>query len=130
MSRRRIDHHQVLDVLRQVASEFPDRVDHRSGLRRARYVEHGEPHCLVAVVMARLGTPVGQIAELDRQRPDGTVRIDTSNHPAVRRFTPVARELLGRVQRLQDSGVPWGEAVARVTNPHSYRNCSWLGGRR
>lgn len=118
----------VLDTLRDVTSEQPDRVDERHRLRTARYVVHGQPHCLVAVVLDRLGVSTGAIAQLDRQRRPGesSIQLSKGRHPITRRFTPGALALLDRAQELQDSGLSWGTVYEWVTNRYSARNDPWL----
>lgn len=126
----KIDVPEVLDVLRQVAAERPDHVDERSTVCGAvvpRYVVHGEPQCLVAVVLVRLGISPRAVAQLDRQRRSGeaSIRFAYSDQPIARRFTRSARALLDRVQALQDGGWSWGQTVQQVTYP-GYRNHAWL----
>lgn len=126
----KIDAPRIVQVLQQITVEDPDHVDDRAQGRRGgpRYVVHGQPHCLVAVVLDRLGVSTGAIAQLDRQRRpgEGSIQFSKGRHPITRRFTPGALALLDRVQELQDAGLAWGEVYQRVTTRYSARNDPWL----
>lgn len=102
---------QIVATLRAVAAEFPEQRDPRSDRRLPpRYVEHGKPVCLVAVVLHRLGYSVSMIRQLDREGPSsktastGGVHFAASRNRMLRRLDPVGRELLDEVQRQQDRG--------------------------
>lgn len=58
----------VVRVLEDLAEQFPDRVDERHRPKTTRYVVHGQPYWLVAVVMYRLGI---SIAGSTRSAPVG-----------------------------------------------------------
>ncbi|TDC02660.1 hypothetical protein E1091_00215 [Micromonospora fluostatini] len=100
--------------LERVAAERPDHRDGRAANRQpCRYLTGGEPSCLVALVLHRLGVSVGVLRALDHEvgRRGAGVRINESRHPALRRVEPAALALLAYVQRMQDSGHTWGQAV-------------------
>lgn len=114
---RRIDVPLVRIVLEQIAAEEPEHRDGRitDGLC-ARYIHQGQPNCFVARVLDRLGFSIGVLKALDAKLPIGEmvhtgVRIEESDHPALRRLTPNARQLLAFVQRQQDRGWAWGKIV-------------------
>lgn len=113
VARRRITVSTVRDAMRAVIDEYPRRTDRRAkdGLP-ARYIDRGQPNCLVALVLNRLGISVGVLKALDAEHPTGElvdagVTIAESRHPALRRIDPVARQLLQHVQDLQDRGMRW-----------------------
>lgn len=110
MSRRSRD--DVLAVLEQIVADDPGRLDQRIvGGAAPRYIHHGEPICLVAVALRRLGVSVASLRLLDREAHGRPTGLATSCHPAVGRLTREARELLDQCQKLQDSGHTWSSAV-------------------
>ena len=119
----------VIDTLRALAEELPDKVDPRVGRGLPpRYVEHGEPVCLVAVLLHRLGYSVGHLKQLNREGPQaaqastGGVVLGRSRNPLLRRIDPVARDLLDAVQAKQDRGgwYTWRRAVDETLTPSDY----------
>lgn len=123
--RRRIGVEDVRTVLNQIANEFPSRRDRRAedGLP-ARYIDRGQPNCLVAMVLTRLGFSMGVLKALDQEYPVGElfhpgVRVVESRHAALKKIAPSARALLQYVQDAQDAGQPWGKIIrdAFSTNP-------------
>lgn len=120
---------EVTRTLRALAEEHPDKVDERAEQRRpARYVHHGQAICLVAVVLHRLGVPITQLKQLDREGcQDSTtssagIQLAKSHHPAIRRIDPVARKLLDHVQRQQDRGgwFSWGRVIEEALEITSF----------
>ncbi len=119
----------VIDTLQALAEEFPDKVDPRvdRGLP-PRYVEHGEPVCLVAVLLHRLGYSVEHLKQLNRegsqaaQASSGGVVFGRSRNPLLRRISPVARNLLDAVQAKQDRGgyYTWKRVVAETLTPSDF----------
>ncbi|GAA3751466.1 hypothetical protein [Micromonospora maritima] len=104
----------VRRALEQLAAERPDHRDPRPAQGQPpRYVTNGEPACLVAHVLHRLGMSVGALRELDREpgRFGAGVRIRDSRHPALRVMSRPALDLLAYVQFVQDAGFAWGAAV-------------------
>lgn len=102
----------VLDVLDAVANDHPDRIDRRpAGDLPPRYIDHGDPACLVALVMNRLGVSIGVLRAMDREN----VRIAHSRHPVRRRFTADAWGLLAALQWDNDRAwSTWGAIRDRL----------------
>lgn len=112
--------HDVTTAVDSVTAEQPDRVDARVGRDLApRYVEHGRPCCLVAEVLTRLGVRIGVLKDLDVESGPGGggVRLHLSRHPMLKRFDPVALELLAEVQHQQDLGRSWREVADVLLKP-------------
>jgi hypothetical protein len=109
---------QVKEMLAKVADERGDVVDQRVERNLApRYVEHGQPCCLVAVVLYRLGFTVAQLRQLDTEAgtTGGGIIFAQSRHPLLKRIAPLARDLLDYVQRDQDCpGQPWSTVADRA----------------
>lgn len=135
---RRIGLDAVREVLREVAAAHPQRVDPR--VRRGlapRYCEHGQPACLVAVVLARLGWTPRQLRQLDREdlTPSagsvGGIQLAGSRHPLVRRIDPIALRMLDEVQRQQDRGgwFTWSRVVAAVLQEDDHGRYQRASGR-
>ncbi|QIZ37829.1 hypothetical protein [Saccharopolyspora sp. ASAGF58] len=106
--------------LRAIAAESPERVDPRIGRGLApRYVENGQPACLVAEVLAWLGWSIEQLKQLDREGPrdsgrsQGGVRLAKSRHKALRCIEPQGLTALAAVQDQQDrcGWWNWGHVV-------------------
>ncbi len=123
----------VLRVLKAVVAEDPGRRDTyiQDGHHNARYVVDGAPNCLVAVALHRMGASLGVLRQLDREvhGRGGTntgVLLGATRHLFRLRFTPAAWELLASVQRHQDAGMKWADAVAQSVAP----TISWLDQRR
>lgn len=135
----RVDVRAVRTALDTVAARHPYRKDRRAkdGLP-PRYIDQGQPNCLVAMVLVELGFPPTLLRELDRELPVGTlhreaVDIAESRHPALRRMDPLARQLLQWCQRRQDSGCIWqyiAEEAFKIngwtTTKHNLRRKPWL----
>jgi hypothetical protein len=114
MSKKKIDACQVMDTLRTLAAEQPDRVDRRadSGVLVPKYVEYGLPSCIAAQVMYDLGISMGMIKQLDRELSGtGGIILRLSDSLMRRRFTPAAWGLLDYVQRRNDWGMTWGRIM-------------------
>lgn len=112
---------QVRAVLEEIAATEPDRRDRRAGLLPPRYVDQGQPNCLVALVLERLGISLGVLRQLDQEHPTGEivhagVRVAESRNPSLRRFDRAALDLLDHVQRQQDAGRTWGSIVCDAFN--------------
>lgn len=133
---RRITVGVVQEAMREVVQANPARADRRpvNGLR-PRYVEKGEPTCLVAMILAKLGYSTGVLKALDQEHPVGElcaagVRVQESRHPALRKIDPLARMLLQYVQDKQDSGYRWDQIMraAFSTGPFGLdrRRKPWL----
>lgn len=109
--------------LAQIVAQDPGRVDERPELELPpRYVTNGEPACLVARLLTRLGYSLGILRDLDREYARGElrnagVRIAESRHPALRRLDPDARALLEYLQRGQDAGLSWGTIAHKAFAP-------------
>jgi hypothetical protein len=115
---------QVKQALREVAEEQTGQVDARVERNLApRYVEHGQPCCLVAVVLHRLGFSVAQLKQLDAEpgRQGGGVVFGQSRHPLMRRISADARQLLDYVQVRQDRGWDnWQDIIDRALQRDRY----------
>lgn len=131
---KKIDVAQVRVVLERIAATEPGRRDRRAGVLPARYLDQGQPNCLVALVLHDLGISIGVLRALDREYPTGEiihagVRVVESRNPALRRFTPNALKLLDYVQRRQDDGQPWGALIKQALTPDRF-TAPWLSRRR
>lgn len=115
---------QVKELLAKVAEEQPERADARVERNLApRYVEHGEPCCLVAVVLHEAGFTVPQLRQLDTEPGNvaGGVVFAQSRHPLVKRIAPGARRLLDYLQRRQDQGrESWADLADRALQRGKY----------
>lgn len=125
---------QVKATLAAVAAEQSDHMDARVDRKLApRYVEHGQPCCLAAVILHRLGFTIAQLRQLDTEpgTSGGGVILDQSRHPLLRRVAPEARALLAYVQKRQDSGrETWAEIADRALQrgryaPDQQRQCGY-----
>ena len=126
-TRRRITVTAVREVLEEIARDYPWRQDRRvTDERPVRYVDFGQPSCLVAHVLIRLGYSVGVLRALDAEHRTGElfraggVKVAESRHPALRRIDPTARRLLQYVQDQQDRGEAWGRIVAAAFRPSRF----------
>lgn len=110
---------EIRTILDTVTAERPDHIDRRpnAGLT-PRFIDHGQPACLVGVILARLGVSTGLLRALDR---DGA-RLDEIEHPLRRRFTPEAWALLAYLQHGNDGATSWQEVRRRAFRPDPY----WL----
>lgn len=94
------------------------------------YTDGEKPSCIVGHVLFRAGTPLNVLKAIDF---GGVVDEDGELHTGSLADTNIwedevqswlnangivlseaAMDILGRVQRMQDDGVPWGKAVKRV----------------
>ena len=100
--------------VKKVAAEQPDKVYEKPGDTCA-YEFDGKPSCLVGHAMFRLGVPLDVIRLCDNH---GAIEHALDEVPT--EFDEsgdeerVYRALLGWAQGAQDSGKPWGEAVAEA----------------
>lgn len=120
MTRARYDVKDVHDVLDKVVADNPERVDRRAGDGLPpRYVEDGQPNCLVAELLHRMGVSIGVLKQLDREagRFGAGIMLKMSEHAIRRRFTPAAWELLYYLQRQNDGGASWGKAYEAAFGP-------------
>jgi hypothetical protein len=126
--KRRFDVATVYATLARVSGEDPERRDVYAATQghSARYVVDGAPNCLVAVALAELGCSRGVLRALDREgttpedRKTAGVILTASRHLYLRRFTPAALALLASVQRHQDTGRTWSEALALSCAPKAH----------
>jgi hypothetical protein len=123
-------------ALLEVVEEEPERRDRRAedGLC-ARYMDQGQPNCLVAKVLLRLGYSTGVLRQLDREFPTGElchagVRVVESRHPALRRIEPAALKLLQYVQDQQDRGHEWGAIVGDAFRRNRFFSDRWYRERK
>jgi hypothetical protein len=119
MGRKRITLDQVIEAMDGVVDGYPQGADarvSRSGSLGGRYVEHGEPCCLVGVILIRFGASVATLKDLDREDEE----IKDSAHPYWKRFDPVALELLSYLQRQNDGGASWELARERAFTANKY----------
>lgn len=135
----KIDVDQVRTAMNEVVFTAPGHVDRRAeNTLPARYVEHGEPVCLVAKILMKLGYSIGVLKELDREYPMGEivhagVLIGSSRHPALRKIQPEAIALLQFLQDRQDRGWTWSQIALKAFEPKGLmlakfdqRNRPWL----
>lgn len=110
---------EVRVILDTVAAERPDHVDRRpEGGLTPRFIDHGQPACLVGVILAELGVSTGLLRALDREGK----ALDASEHPLRRRFTPEAWALLAHLQHGNDGALTWSQARVQAFRPDPY----WL----
>lgn len=129
-SLRRYDVPTIHATLTRLVEQDPDRRDNylADGHTTARYVVNGAPNCLVAVVLADLGCSINVLKALDREartdrdKKNGGVQLLASRNPWLLRIRPEARALLASVQRHQDLGMTWAEALTKSVSP----SISWL----
>lgn len=129
-SPRRYDVSTIYAVLARLVEYDPDSRDDylADGHDTARYVVNGAPNCLVAVVLAELGCSINVLKALDREthtdrdKTNGGIQLLASRNPWLLRIRPEARALLASVQRHQDLGMTWLQALAKSTAPA----ISWL----
>lgn len=102
------------DVIRELYAAVADRGEDYVYIADehgcAYLTQYGTPSCIVGVVLTRLGVPTSAFARKNTCRISG-IWADLVNDHLVVPPTPRIRQLLDRVQRLQDSKKPWGEAV-------------------
>lgn len=117
----------VRGALQEVVAEDPQRVDRRSTDNLPpRYVEHGQPNCLVAALLARMGISLGLLKQLDNEvRGPGGILLWVSKHAIRRRFTPAAWELLAALQACNDRGNTWQRASEDVFTPGKWIGRRW-----
>lgn len=130
MPRYRYTTAQLVELLREMPEQDRARVDKRAARDLdPRYVEHGEPCCLVAHLLLQVGVPVHVLKALDLEAGTGsaTPKLRESRHPFWGRFEPAARSLLDFLQFVQDYGRPWGEVAREALEPR--RLDDWRGGR-
>jgi hypothetical protein len=81
-------------VVREKGSHVDDRVDRKLP---PRYVEHGEPCCLVANILHRCGFTIAQLKQFDTEPGHGGgggIILTESRHPLLKRIDPAALELV------------------------------------
>jgi hypothetical protein len=117
---RSYDVQKVSAALDQVIESNPLHTDRRAstGKLGCRYMEHGEPACLVACVMAQLGVSLGVLKMLDDEgTAPGSVQLRGTIHPIRKRFTPSAWDLLVYLQRENDAGWEWDRCRQHAFDP-------------
>lgn len=126
----------VRDALDAVAGRHPYRKDRRhSDSLPPRYIDQGQPACLVALILIELGFSANLLRDLDRERPVGTlhtagVQISESQHPALRRIDPLAMQLLRYLQGMQDSGYLWSFLAQEAFKVSAWSPVKWQLRRR
>lgn len=95
----------VIRAMNETIDPDPNRRDEaaRNG-QGGRYTRRGKPCCLIGEVLVNLGASVGTLKDLDRDAE----LIDDSGHPFWKRFDPLARDLMGAMQKQNDRGEQWG----------------------
>lgn len=108
----RLTYEQTLALLREVIAEkgedfvYEPFVD-EDGFSMCRYVDRGQPSCLVGHVLYRAGISLTELVGVEDTTP-------TSGGPWEEWGTARAIDLLSAVQEKQDGHVAWGEALARA----------------
>lgn len=121
----RHDSNAVAGILARLVAENPDRVDVRAKELAPRYVQHGHPNCLVAVLLDRMKVSLGVLKMLDVEtRGTGGVILWDTRHAIRKRFTPAAWELLAALQFCNDQGWTWACARRNV-----FSETAWIGRR-
>ncbi len=130
----------VKAALDRVVDADPGRTDRRiEDHLNPRYLDHGKPTCLVALLLIELGYRTALLRDLDREHAVGHlatvgVRINESRHPALKRLDPNARRLLQYLQNRQDRGHCWDYIAEQAFGPkgvwtstnHDRRSRPWL----
>jgi hypothetical protein len=113
----------IKTALDHIVAEAPDRTDRRiEDHLNPRYLDHGQPTCLVALLLIALGYRTALLRDLDREHSVGHVaatgvRIAESRHPALKRLDPKARTLLQFLQTRQDRGMCWDYIAEQAFKP-------------
>ena len=111
----------IITTVREIADELPDFVYTRGLLPNegCRYEADGHGDCIIGRALERLGVPIEHIRWLDTasQDGDGIAVFQIWHQPFWN--VPKTEEgksifWLSEVQREQDNGAPWGEAVRRA----------------
>lgn len=110
------DLEQIICITNEIVSQYPDRVDVRAERGLApRYVEHGEPCCLVAKVLTRLGWSVSQLKMLDceglEKHRGGGVQLALSQNLLLKRISPDGLAFLNYIQQRQDCQWSWSKIM-------------------
>lgn len=104
----------VLAEMRAVVEEYGgDYTYRKNSVDLCRYVANGEPDCLIAKVLRRLGVPVTALSRLDSHENGDGAPPEVFHHYLDEwvTFTNHAVAAMSRAQRAQDRGYPWGEAL-------------------
>lgn len=123
MSASKITVEAVKEALVDIVSDAGHVADPRAENEQpARYLSGGQPNCLVAHVLKRLGFSIGILRALDREHAVGNishsgVQVAHSRHPALKKIDDKALALLQYVQNKQDAGMRWGRIVADAFTP-------------
>jgi len=113
----------VKHALDRVVDDDPARTDRRIEAHlNPRYLDQGQPTCLVAELLIELGYRTALLRDLDREHSVGHVaatgvRIHESRHPALKRLDPKARRLLQFLQNRQDRGQCWDFIAEQAFRP-------------
>lgn len=107
---------EAIRVATEVVQEFgedhvaPGASGKPDAISSCMYVMNGQPSCLVGQVLFRTGTSLERLMEEDRANTDGYG--DGADHLARRLgWDDDAAAYLLALQRLQDGGATWGEAL-------------------
>lgn len=94
-----------LEIVREKGDEFIYPVSERGG--SCRYVWHGEPDCLVGIILARMGVPIERLSECEGD--SGSMVLDhLHEHGVVGDIERGVRDYLSTLQRWQDEGKTYG----------------------
>lgn len=126
---------QVTDILSDLVADYGEdyvydqEANYGTG-QLCVYTDGDKPSCIVGHVLFRAGTPMNVLKAIDYGGViDGYGQLHTGSlsdtniwEDEVQHWlnangivlTEAAIDILGRVQRMQDDGVPWGKAVKRV----------------
>lgn len=117
MARPKFDVSQVREVLDTICATMGDHTDKNpSGGLNPRYLDQGQPACLVGMILAHLGFSPGVLRELDKEH----AALPYSSHPILKRFSPDARALLEFLQSRNDGQWTWGRARREAFRVRNY----------
>ena len=87
---------------------------------RCLYAHGGAPSCLIGQALHRVGVPVYVLEDLDNLSSDsgGTAANVMLNILSPKGISNGVRHWAGHVQALQDTGTPWGEALATANRSY------------
>lgn len=110
------------NAIYDIVDERPDHVDPHSGPRGGcKYVVDGVPSCIVGVFLVeKVGLDPAEVHLLDTMSPRGaSVSIaQTASHFVVNNLSKPAIQFLQDMQRQQDVGWTWGDALEITETMH------------
>ena len=107
---------EIEQEVRSIAEKNPDFVYERPDPNGwCRYVYDGKPSCIVGHALANLGVELEFLQHLDTAIDGGVGALEAlQTYDEFEIDDNQAADLISLVQNLQDSGVPWGQAVEQA----------------